>query len=260
MSITPPPDAVRGAVVEVFSSIQGEGIHVGKRQVFLRLAGCNLSCCYCDQPEARRAPAMCLVERTPGARDFTQLANPVSVRDAAGAVLALARATRHHAVAVTGGEPLLQTEFLAAVLPLLRRGRQVTLLETNATLPAALRVLLPVVDIVSMDLKLRSATGRRMPAKRHAACLRLAVRARVEVYAKAVITAATTPREIAAAARLIRRVKRAVPLILQPVSRVTGCRLRPPTPAHVLRLQECAARLLDDVRVIPQTHKMTGQH
>ncbi|MFH1604551.1 MAG: 7-carboxy-7-deazaguanine synthase QueE, partial [Pseudomonadota bacterium] len=32
---------MKGALAEVFSSIQGEGLHVGKRQVFLRLAGCN---------------------------------------------------------------------------------------------------------------------------------------------------------------------------------------------------------------------------
>ncbi|MBN1405468.1 MAG: 7-carboxy-7-deazaguanine synthase QueE, partial [Candidatus Omnitrophica bacterium] len=35
-------------VLEIFSSIQGEGIYVGERQIFIRFAGCNLNCVYCD--------------------------------------------------------------------------------------------------------------------------------------------------------------------------------------------------------------------
>lgn len=35
-------------VVEIFKSIQGEGANAGKSAVFVRLAGCNMSCWYCD--------------------------------------------------------------------------------------------------------------------------------------------------------------------------------------------------------------------
>lgn len=39
-------------VVEIFSSIQGEGMHSGKPANFIRLAGCNLRCGFCDTKES----------------------------------------------------------------------------------------------------------------------------------------------------------------------------------------------------------------
>lgn len=42
-------------IAEIFCSVQGEGLYAGQRQVFLRFAGCNLSCRYCDEPAARDA-------------------------------------------------------------------------------------------------------------------------------------------------------------------------------------------------------------
>ena len=40
-------------VVETFTSIQGESTHAGKICFFIRLAGCNLSCSYCDTAPAK---------------------------------------------------------------------------------------------------------------------------------------------------------------------------------------------------------------
>ena len=60
-------------IVELFSSLQGEGLLVGERQVFVRFAGCNLECAYCDTPAARSAPPTCRVEATPGAQDWQEL-------------------------------------------------------------------------------------------------------------------------------------------------------------------------------------------
>ncbi|MEC7383011.1 MAG: 7-carboxy-7-deazaguanine synthase QueE, partial [Cyanobacteriota bacterium] len=35
-------------VVETFHSLQGEGAHVGRSAFFIRLAGCDVGCSWCD--------------------------------------------------------------------------------------------------------------------------------------------------------------------------------------------------------------------
>ena len=252
------PSQLSGYIVEIFSGIQGEGLHVGRRHIFLRLAGCDFRCDYCDQPEALVIPDHALIEQTPGRRDFSRVMNPLSLKDAERAVSQLHRPPGlHRALAVTGGEPLLQAEFLAELLPRLHRRGLKILLETNGARPDALRVLLPCLDIVSMDFKLRSATGRPAPLKAHERFLRLAVRRGIETYVKAVVAEGSGVDEIARAARLIARVKKSVPLVIQPVT--ARGKIRSPRPKRLLALQESAGRFLRDVRVIPQTHKIMGQ-
>lgn len=95
---------------ELFVSIQGEGLDVGSPCLFVRLAGCNLRCSYCDTEYAW--------ERD-GARQM-------SVRD----VLAEADARRTELVEITGGEPLLQPGVIPLMRELIRRGHRV-LLETS---------------------------------------------------------------------------------------------------------------------------------
>ena len=48
---------MKAPIIEVFSSIQGEGLLIGRRQIFVRFAGCNLNCNYCDTPESRKSTA-----------------------------------------------------------------------------------------------------------------------------------------------------------------------------------------------------------
>ena len=43
-------------LIEIFSSVQGEGRYVGCRQLFVRFEGCNLQCRYCDTENAPGTP------------------------------------------------------------------------------------------------------------------------------------------------------------------------------------------------------------
>lgn len=97
-------------VTEIFYSIQGESTRAGLPCAFVRLAGCNLDCRYCDTPQAHVA------------------GTPMNIEDIADEMLG------HDTVLVeiTGGEPLLQPEtpHLAETLAYANR---TVLIETNGS-------------------------------------------------------------------------------------------------------------------------------
>ncbi|MFC1584694.1 7-carboxy-7-deazaguanine synthase QueE [Fibrobacterota bacterium] len=97
------------AINEIFYSIQGEGFYTGKPAVFIRTAGCNLSCSYCDTDFSEKERLSCdsILERV---REF-----PVKM------------------VVLTGGEPTLQAEILAKLVRQLQQKKYYVTLETNGT-------------------------------------------------------------------------------------------------------------------------------
>ena len=101
-------------LAEHFLSLQGESTHAGRRCYFLRLAGCNLRCRYCDTQYAW--------ERSAGTPRETE------------ELTALVLASGCPLVEVTGGEPLIQEGTPELCRRLLDVGLEV-LLETNGSLP-----------------------------------------------------------------------------------------------------------------------------
>lgn len=241
-----------GQLLEVFSSIQGEGLLIGFRQIFVRLALCNLACRYCDTPV--EAKAECRVETAPGAGSFHALPNPISL-DVLASLIADWNARLpggHHSISITGGEPLMQGRLLENWLPVLRSLLPVHL-ETNGTLAEAFAPLVAHLDWVSMDIKLASQTGEPTPWDAHEDFLALA--AGPGCCVKAVVGPETPVEEVQQAAELLQRRAANVPLILQPIT----CQGRVATDSmHLLQLQEQAARIHPLVRVIPQTHAFLG--
>jgi 7-carboxy-7-deazaguanine synthase len=101
-------------VTEIFHSIQGESTHVGRPCAFVRLAGCNLRCRWCDSEYTF----------TGGER--------MSIDD----VMEQVKSYGCNLVEVTGGEPLAQAESLELMKRFCDDGFEV-LLETSGSIDIA---------------------------------------------------------------------------------------------------------------------------
>jgi organic radical activating enzyme len=255
---------VQANLVEIFSSVQGEGPHVGASTLFVRLGECDLRCCWCDSPGTWEPARTCRVEIERGSGRFAERPNPLSLEEIVAAAREL-EVTAHRFVALTGGEPLLQPEAVAALGHALRPLGPRILLETHGAAPEALLRVIDAVDVVSMDWKLASDVRRREDPRAGAAApfhdvherfLRAALRA-PEVYVKLVVTPASEDAELAEAWERIASVDASVTVVLQPVTPFGRVR-EAPSPQRMLALAARASRILADVRVIPQTHRLTG--
>ncbi len=116
-------------VTEIFYSIQGESSFAGRPCVFVRLAGCNLRCRWCDS------------EYTFTGGDKLDLE----------AVLETVRAFGCPLVEVTGGEPLAQPEAFELIRRLCEEGLQV-LIETSGS-----------IDITPVDPRARIILDIKCP-------------------------------------------------------------------------------------------------
>jgi 7-carboxy-7-deazaguanine synthase len=249
-------------LVEIFSSVQGEGIHAGMSTLFVRFGECDLRCRWCDTPQSWKKTAECRIETERGAGVFRTLANPVSLSAAVSAVEALGLAS-HRFVSLTGGEPLLQPEPLRALARRLRgRGPRIHL-ETHGLHVDALAQVVGDVDVVAMDWKLASDVRRVSDPRRgpvedfhaaHEAFLRVALGA-PEVMVKVVVTPATRDEEIDEMSRRVARVASEVPVIVQPVTPY-GVVRETPSARRLLAIVARMEKTLGDVRLIPQTHKL----
>ncbi|WP_282756701.1 7-carboxy-7-deazaguanine synthase QueE [Desulfuromonas thiophila] len=239
-------------MLELFSSVQGEGLLIGCRQIFLRLAGCNLCCAYCDTDFA--PSAHCRVEQQPGSGQFVLWPNPVALPMVLGQIRDWLQQApgAHHSLALTGGEPLLHGALLRDWLPQLR-GLLPVQLETNGTLPQALAELLPWLDFVAMDIKLASQTGVPTPWAAHDEFLRLA--AQRCCWIKLVVGPGTATTELEQAAALVVQRAPAATLVLQPRTLNHRCSL---SAAELLAMQTVVAGLGVEVRVIGQMHRYLG--
>ena len=232
-------------VIEIFSSVQGEGKYIGCRQIFVRLADCNLNCAYCDTNFARAD--FCKVETAAGSMKFRDEKNPLDAAQVAELIKNFAGEVPTQAVSFTGGEPLLHWQFIGEVASLIKDLGVKIFLETNGTLYREFERISGAVDIVSMDIKL----GQDLFAL-HEKFLRAAQKR--DLYVKIVVTGETPREEFLSAIELIASVDKEILLIVQPVTPVKE--ICAASAEKILSFQVAALRKLKNVRVIPQTHKI----
>ncbi len=229
-------DKIKARVTEIFSSIQGEGIFLGAKQIFVRFKGCNLSCVFCDERSKARYK-----EYEP-----LGLLSEVKFLELSGGP--------HHSVSLTGGEPLLYADFLKDFFKLSKKEGYRYYLETNGTLPGELGKVIDYVDIVAMDFKLPSSTGQGAFWDEHEEFLKIALRKKV--FVKAIITANTKKEDIEKAVSILKKIKENIPLILQPASPTRAGDKLVDKDRLLGFLEVGSKHKLDNIRVIPQVHKL----
>ena len=121
-------------VVEIFKSIDGEGIRVGYPVTFIRLAGCNLRCNYCDTKYSYEDEKF--TEMTPQ-EIYNQVYKLGGKR-----------------ITLTGGEPLIHKDVKVLVDLLIQKGYELNI-ETNGSVDITL--FLDKHTIITMDYKCASS-------------------------------------------------------------------------------------------------------
>ena len=127
-------------IKEIFTSVQGEGPYIGQKHIFVRFCKCNLNCDFCDtnfNPKDAKT------------YNIDELFEEINKIDC-------------DTISFTGGEPLMDTAFLKEFLKSYKVGLNKKIyLETNGILFEELNEIIDFVDIISMDIKLESATGQK---------------------------------------------------------------------------------------------------
>lgn len=214
-------------VKDVFYSYQGEGPYIGKPQIFVRFFGCNIECAYCDEPDL------------PHQKVNLKCDDVLSqIHHYNGLPL--------HSISITGGEPLVH---VAAIQELIPHISAPLYLETNATLPDALEKIVDNITYFSIDFKPHHSTA--FPA------FLAMLSDRSGVFVKVVLTNDTKLDDLSVMVDSIHQSCPNIPVIIQPVTPfayVTEAVTRP----IIDRAYQFLSSSLNDVRVIPQAHKMMG--
>ncbi|MBN1162955.1 MAG: 7-carboxy-7-deazaguanine synthase QueE [Candidatus Krumholzibacteriota bacterium] len=241
-----------GYVSEVFHSIQGEGLYCGVMQVFLRLAGCSLSCSYCDTGGSAGRSGECVLY---GLDEMVKVPNPVDAGELVSFIQTLLEILPGvHSLSVTGGEPLEQPEFLQLFLRLFQTAGLPVYLETNGLEVEAAKILAPLVDIVSLDIKLPSLCGGGELFGKYEAVL--PVFGKRELFCKIVLAPGFDADEYGRALSLLSRFDNRLPLIIQPATSASGA--VEIEPSSLLSCYGAATEKLQNVRLIPQCHRLLG--
>lgn len=211
-------------IKEIFASIQGEGPYIGYKQLFVRFCGCNLNCNYCDTEFGASESKKYSAE---------ELANIIKEN------------LDCHSVSLTGGEPLLNVNFLKEFLP---KCELPIYLETNGTLYGELAEVIDFVTYVSADIKLPSCTGLKPLWTEHDKFFNIA--SKKNLFAKVVFGKDVTDDEIKHACELCKKYD--IELILQP--KMNG--IMPEVKSDFMeKVLNEALKYYKKVRLIPQVHK-----
>jgi len=229
---------------EIFTSIEGEGILFGTKTMFVRLSGCPLKCHWCDTPYALSMESGSSYSTAEASRLISENLQPNTYK-----------------VNFTGGEPLAQHKAVMELAHYVKGLGIKTYLESACYDSARFAKVLPEIDICKIEFKLKDS--RAVDEKNHATlikneleCLKLAVGSGKITYIKIVVTNSSSLKEFQ---ELLQKMFSMVApqdiagFIIQPSHKIDE-----PTLERLFGFYDVVYPKYNDVRIIPQLHKVIG--
>ena len=229
-------------IFEIFTSIEGEGILYGTKTLFVRFAGCPYSCFYCDTLDA-------LPLDSGKEYSITEACNLIdsNLQD------------NTFKVNFTGGEPLIQHEAVSELAKHVKARGLPTYLESACFDSKKFLYVLPSIDFVKIEFKTIESEfidEKHYPEllRNTLECLQAAVEAKKTTYIKIVVSSKT---EKGSFKDLLDKIFKIISkenisgFIIQPTTSLSE-----PTLEQLLEFYDLVYPYYDEVRVVPQLHKV----
>ena len=235
----------RARVSEIFTSIEGEGIFVGKKTLFIRFSGCHLKCKWCDTKYALPLDS--------GTEYQIDEIKDLIIRE-------LQPFT--YKVNFTGGEPLLQADSVIELANFIKKQTNLkTYIESSCFDSELFNKVLPFIDICKIEFK--TDDSKVVESEEYdnlllneIKCLELAVESNKTTYIKIVVTNST---DLESFKNLVYNISKKI----KP-SNIVGFIIQPshgvdqPTVSKLLDTYDIVQPIFPEVRIIPQLHKEMG--
>jgi 7-carboxy-7-deazaguanine synthase len=229
---------------EIFTSIEGEGILFGTKTMFVRLAGCPFNCYWCDTPYA--LPMDSGIEYS---------------IDEVKEIISNNLQPNTYKINFTGGEPLVQYEAVIELAKFVRQKGLRVYLESSCYDAGRFAKVLPYIDICKVEIKLRDSkiVNEKQYSnllKNEQECLRQAIKSCKTTYIKVVVTNSSNLEEFKAIVAKVFKIAKPSELagfIIQPSYRIDE-----PTLDVLFGFYDTVYPMYDQVRVVPQLHKVIG--
>ena len=235
----------RARVSEIFTSIEGEGVFVGKKTLFIRLSGCHLKCRWCDTKYA-----LPLDSGTDYQID--------EIKD----LIIKELQPFTYKVNFTGGEPLLQSEAVIELADFIKKQTNLkTYMESSCFDSELFSKVLPYIDICKIEFK--TDDSKVVEDEEYdnlilneIKCLELAVESNKATYIKIVVTNSTN---LESFKNLVYNISKKIKpsdilgFIIQPSFGIDQ-----PTVNKLLDTYDIVQPMFPEVRIIPQLHKEIG--
>ena len=235
----------RARVSEIFTSIEGEGIFVGKKTLFIRLSGCHLKCRWCDTKYALPLDS---------GTDY-------QIDEIKDLIIKELRPSTYK-VNFTGGEPLLQTEAVIELADFIKKQTNLkTYIESSCFDSELFSKVLPYIDICKIEFK--TDDSKVVEDEEYdnlilneIKCLELAVGSNKATYIKIVVTNSTNLESFKNLVyNISKKIKPAdiLGFVIQPSFGIDQ-----PTVNKLLDTYDIVQPMFPEVRIIPQLHKEIG--